>query len=70
MKRKEKMKELNDMSDELLREKLKDLSISLLKTRFEMKTGHVDNPNILREIRKDIARVKTIATARTMAAAK
>ena len=70
MKRKEKMKELNDMSDELLREKLKDLSISLLKTRFEMKTGHVDNPNILREIRKNIARVKTIATARTMAAAK
>jgi large subunit ribosomal protein L29 len=66
MKRREKMKELNDLSDEQLREKLKDLSISLLKTRFELKTGHVDNPNILREIRKDIARVKTITTARTL----
>lgn len=65
MKHKEKMKELNALSDEQLKEKLKDLSISLLKTRFELKTGHVDNPNIMREIRKDIARVKTIATART-----
>jgi len=64
MKRKEKLKELNSLSDEMLGEKLKDLGVSLLKTRFELKTGHVDNPNILREIRKDIARVKTIATAR------
>jgi len=64
MKHKEKLKELNSLSDEQLKEKLKDLSISLLKTRFEMKTGHVDNPCVMREIRKDIARVKTIATAR------
>jgi large subunit ribosomal protein L29 len=64
MKRKEKMKELNDLSDEQLKEKIKDLSLSLLKNRFELKTGHVDNPNIIREIRKDIARVKTMITAR------
>jgi len=64
MKRKEKMKELNALGDEQLNEKLKDLSLSLLKTRFELKTGHVENPNVMREIRKDIARVKTIATAR------
>ncbi|MDR0517744.1 MAG: 50S ribosomal protein L29 [Fibromonadaceae bacterium] len=64
MKHREKMKELNDLSNEQLNEKLKDLSISLLKNRFQLKTGHVDNPNIVREIRKDIARVKTIATAR------
>jgi large subunit ribosomal protein L29 len=64
MKHKEKMKELNGLNDEQLNEKLKDLSIALLKNRFELKTGHVDNPNIVREIRKDIARVKTIATAR------
>jgi large subunit ribosomal protein L29 len=70
MKHKEKLKELNSLSDESLREKLKDLSVSLLKTRFELKTGHVDNPNVLREIRKDIARVKTILTARAKAAAK
>ena len=70
MKHKEKLKELNSLSDESLREKLKDLSIALLKTRFELKTGHVHNPNVLREIRKDIARVKTILTARAKAAAK
>jgi len=64
MKRKEKMKELNDLNDEQLKEKIKDLSLSLLKNRFELKTGHVDNPNIVREIRKDIARVKTMITAR------
>ena len=64
MKRREKLKELNSLSDEQLKEKLKDLSISLLKTRFEMKTGHVDNPCIMRDIRKDIARVKTLMTAR------
>jgi len=64
MKRKEKMKELNELNEEQLREKIKDLSLSLLKNRFELKTGHVDNPNIVREIRKDIARVKTMITAR------
>jgi len=64
MKRKEKMKELNDLNDEQLKEKIKDLSLSLLKNRFELKTGHVDNPNIVRETRKDIARVKTMITAR------
>lgn len=64
MKRKEKMKELNDLSNEQLKERLNDLSVSLLKNRFELKTGHVDNPNLVREIRKDIARVKTLATAR------
>jgi len=64
MKRKEKMKELNDLSNEQLEERIKDLSLSLLKNRFELKTGHVDNPNIVREIRKDIARVKTMITAR------
>jgi large subunit ribosomal protein L29 len=64
MKRREKMKELNALSDDQLKERLKDLSIGLLKNRFELKTGHVENPNIVREIRKDIARVKTIATAR------
>ncbi len=64
MKHREKMKELNGLNDEQLGEKLKDLGIALLKNRFELKTGHVDNPNIVREIRKDIARVKTIATAR------
>ncbi|MCL2100220.1 MAG: 50S ribosomal protein L29 [Fibromonadales bacterium] len=64
MKHKEKMKEMNALSDEQLKERLKDLGLNLLKTRFELKTGHVDNPNIIREIRKDIARVKTIATAR------
>ena len=64
MKRKEKLKEMNDLSNDQLNEKLKDLSLALLKNRFELKTGHVDNPNIVREIRKDIARVKTITTAR------
>jgi len=64
MKRKEKMKELNDLNDEQLKERIKDLSLSLLKNRFELKTGHVDNPNVVREIRKDIARVKTMITAR------
>jgi len=70
MKRKEKMKELNGLSDEQLKEKLKDLSVGLLKNRFELKTGHVDNPNAVREIRKDIARVKTIATIRVKTAAR
>jgi large subunit ribosomal protein L29 len=67
MKHKEKLKELNSLSDEQFNERLKDLGVSLLKNRFELKTGHVDNPGIIREIRKDIARIKTIATIRSMA---
>ena len=46
-------------SDELDRE-LAELKAELFKLRFQHATNQLDNPLKLREVRKNIARVKTI----------
>ncbi|HSQ42111.1 MAG TPA: 50S ribosomal protein L29 [Fibrobacteraceae bacterium] len=59
--------ELKEMSDEQLKAKLDELSSSLFNFRFTAKTGHLDNPSVIRLARKDIARIKTILTQRAKA---
>lgn len=41
---------------------LHDLSQQLFKLRFQKATGQLDNKHKMRQVRKDLARVKTILT--------
>ena len=45
---------------------LAELIEELFNLRFQMATGQLDNPMRLREVRKNIARVKTIQRAREL----
>ncbi len=59
-----KAKELRDMSIEELNSKLGDLKTEFFNLRFQKATGQLGNPLSIREIKRDIARVKTVLTER------
>jgi large subunit ribosomal protein L29 len=55
-----KAQELKDMSEAELRQKEKDLTAELFNLRFQHATGQLENTERLPQVRKDIARVKTV----------
>jgi len=65
-----KATELQDLSDEELRQQLVDRAASLRNLRFQMVTGAVENVRALRNTRRDIARIKTVLRSREIAGEK
>ncbi len=63
-----KAKELRDLSFEELEHKLGELKEELFNLRFQMATGQLDNPLRMKEVRKTIARVKTVMRERELKA--
>ncbi|NLN29501.1 MAG: 50S ribosomal protein L29 [Firmicutes bacterium] len=61
-----KAKAFRDLSSAELERKLADLKEELFNLRFQAATGQLDNPMRIREVRKDIARVKTIMREREL----
>ena len=55
-----KTTELRDLSVEELQKKMLDFKDQLFSLRFQMVTGQLGNPMVLKEVRHNIARVKTI----------
>lgn len=65
-----KAKELRELSDSELREKLAGFKQELFNLRFQMATRQLDNPMRIREVKRDIARIKTILRQRELEAQK
>ena len=63
-----KSKEIHDMTNEELANKLVRLKEELFNLRFRHATGQLENPNVLATVRKDIARVKTVIRERELKA--
>ena len=59
-----KPREINDLSDDELTQKEKDLEEEYFNLRFQFFTGQLDNTARLKSVRRDIARVKTICRER------
>ena len=55
-----KASELSAMSVDQLQEKVKELKSELFGLRFQLATGQLQNTMRLGEVKKDIARCKTI----------
>ncbi len=55
-----KASEVRDMTEQELTNKLTDLKKELFALRFQHTVNQLDNPSRLRDVKKDIARVKTI----------
>lgn len=51
---------LREKTREELEKELAELKAELFKLRFQHATNQLDNPMKLKEVKKDIARVKTI----------
>jgi large subunit ribosomal protein L29 len=62
-----KAAELRDLSDEELRGKLRELQEELFNLRFQLATGQIENVGRIRQVRRDIARLKTVQQQRALA---
>jgi len=63
-----KPKEVRDFSDAELAQRVKSLKEELFNLRFQLATRQLDNQMRIREVKKDIARVKTIQRERELRA--
>ncbi len=63
-----KAKEFQEMSGQELDTQLKDYKEELFNLRFQLATGQLQNPMVIKECKKNIARVKTIMRARELKA--
>ncbi|GFN23039.1 50S ribosomal protein L29 [Thermanaeromonas sp. C210] len=61
-----KASELRELSTEELARKVLDWKQELFNLRFQQATGQLDNPMRLREVRRNIARAKTILREREL----
>lgn len=62
-----KAREIRELSSEELQQKLADWKQELFNLRFQAATGQLDNPMRIREVKRSIARAKTILRERELA---
>jgi len=62
-----KIVELRDKSSDELQSRQKELAEQLFKLRFQRATGRIENPMKIRQVRRDIARIKTLLNERSRA---
>jgi len=61
-----KANEIRKMSSEDLNNKVTELKNELFNLRFRLATGQLDNPSSIKNVKRDIARVKTIIREREL----
>jgi len=65
-----KARELRDLSEAELRQKEQDFTGELFNLKFQHATGQLENTERLVQVRRDLARVKTILREKIVAQAK
>ncbi len=61
-----KARTLRELSDEELAKKLEESKDELFRLRFQLATNQLDNPMRIKEVRKNIARLKTVIREREL----
>ena len=59
--------EIRDMTPEEMRSRLEQLQEERFRLRFRAATVQLENPMLLRTLRRDIARIKTVLRERELA---
>ena len=59
-----KINEINDLSVEELQTKTQELQQELFNLKFQLHTGHLENTSRVSQVRKDVARVKTVLSGK------
>jgi large subunit ribosomal protein L29 len=62
-----KVNELRDKSIDELNTRERELREQLFKLRFQRATGRMENPMKIRDVRREIARIKTLVNERSRA---
>ena len=53
-------KEIRDLTDSEAQQKESDTAEELFRLRLRQSTGQLENPMLIRKLRRDLARIKTI----------
>lgn len=61
-----KTNKVRELTDEELIKKVSDYKGELFNLRFQLATGQLDNPMRIRDVKKNIARCKTILREREL----
>lgn len=61
-----KAKDLRNMTSAEIQQKIDGYKEELFNLRFQLATGQLDNPHRISEVRKNIARAKTILREREL----
>ena len=61
-----KIDKIKEMSSPDLEKELGELKNELFKLRFSLATNGLDNPMKIKEVKKDIARIKTVLREREL----
>ena len=56
-----KSSEINEMNPEEMQRKISDLKEELFNLRFQHEIGQLENPQKMKQIKRDIARIFTIS---------
>jgi len=64
------VKDMRTKSDDQLSEDLGNLKREAFNLRFQAATNQLEKPSRVREVRRDIARIKTLQAERTRSTAK
>ena len=62
-----KINKITEMSSPELENELSELKTELFKLRFSLASNGLDNPMRIKEVKKDIARIKTVLRQRELA---
>lgn len=62
-----KAREIRELSDTEIDRRLRNLKDELFNLRFQKAMGSMENPMRIREVKKDIARLKTVQRERELA---
>ena len=62
-----KANEIRDLTTAEIEQKVKSLKEELFNLRFQFATGQLENTTRIREVRKSIARMKTVVREREIA---
>ena len=58
--------EVRQLTDQELTDKLNELETEVSNLRFQQATHQIENPNVIKTVKRDVARVKTIMRERDL----
>ncbi len=61
-----KINEIRDLTDMELNQKLDELKAELFNLRFQHATNQLDNPRVITDVKRTIAKIKTILREREL----
>ena len=62
-----KINKIREMSSPELEKELGELKTELFKLKFSLATNGLDNPNKIKEVKRDIDKINTVLTERKIA---